>query len=513
MGLLDNSQQQQQQAPGAGYLNSPQEFDKMLQSLPSSGKAMAQAGDSKPAEAIPSLAELNMAGEKNLRSLPPGVLNREMLQGFLAGQQNNRENMASTDAHQLKQTALVDWKDNKTIEYGMKNAAETGGYFGVIDYLRVADPSKAILFEKAKLSLDADMMQNDLYKTLLPIKKAQALAEGYGALGKMGTAILNAKPEDRQNMYELMLPIVKGINPNASDKLDDKAAGMFMLGIAQSTPENILYQNKLQKAEFKSKVGKGLSDLMQATQLFGPDSPQVQVLRQSLGTSLTSAQLSNDTATQNLMLKAGNNDQGNEAVLRKEYSAASKTFNTVQDYYNRIQGVRQALIDPKTSNYGPSDLVLVFSFMKVLDPDTGVKEGEQALARNAAGIPEGIRAQYNSLLRGGQLTPAARAEFLKTTDQIFDSAKTSQQQNVDNYRGLAVRYNLNPENVIMNQDSTLIQQQKQINQMADEQIKKYKDHPDAITQINEMRKNSLTQAADMFNKKEQEVDELFKQYK
>lgn len=69
------------------------------------------------------------------------------------------------------------------------------------------------------------------------------------------------------------------------------------------------------------------------------------------------------------------------------------------------------------------DLSLVFSFMKMLDPGSVVREGEQALARNAAGVPERIRTTYNNLLAGESLAPAQRVDFKQQAGAVFDASK------------------------------------------------------------------------------------------
>lgn len=51
-----------------------------------------------------------------------------------------------------------------------------------------------------------------------------------------------------------------------------------------------------------------------------------------------------------------------------------------------------------------SQISLVFSYMKALDPTSTVREGEFATVQNAAGVPEQIRNQYNKVMSGNFLT-------------------------------------------------------------------------------------------------------------
>lgn len=51
-----------------------------------------------------------------------------------------------------------------------------------------------------------------------------------------------------------------------------------------------------------------------------------------------------------------------------------------------------------------SQISLVFSYMKALDPTSTVREGEFATVQNAAGVPEQVRNQYNKVMSGNFLT-------------------------------------------------------------------------------------------------------------
>ena len=69
------------------------------------------------------------------------------------------------------------------------------------------------------------------------------------------------------------------------------------------------------------------------------------------------------------------------------------------------------------------DLALIFSYMKMLDPGSVVREGEFANAQNAAGIPERIRAAYNNAMDGQRLTETTRTDFLSRADKLYAAAE------------------------------------------------------------------------------------------
>lgn len=88
--------------------------------------------------------------------------------------------------------------------------------------------------------------------------------------------------------------------------------------------------------------------------------------------------------------------------LRKEISTLSKPMFEIDTALSKINSA------PETA---AGDITRVFSFMKLNDPNSTVREGEYATAQNAAGVPERIRAAYNNALSGTVLTPSQRADF------------------------------------------------------------------------------------------------------
>jgi hypothetical protein len=53
-----------------------------------------------------------------------------------------------------------------------------------------------------------------------------------------------------------------------------------------------------------------------------------------------------------------------------------------------------------------------------------VREGEAATVRNAQGVPDQIRTLYAKLQSGDQLSVAQRQEILKTSEKIYEGAKS-----------------------------------------------------------------------------------------
>lgn len=129
-----------------------------------------------------------------------------------------------------------------------------------------------------------------------------------------------------------------------------------------------------------------------------------------------------------------------EKDLRDEFRALSKDFLTIRDSYNRIEKVGR-----KSSAAG--DLALIFNYMKMLDPGSVVRESEFANAQNAASVPERVRGQWNRALNGERLSDKTRQDFLERAQDLHQAQVASHGRLEGQYRGLAERAGVNPENV------------------------------------------------------------------
>lgn len=133
----------------------------------------------------------------------------------------------------------------------------------------------------------------------------------------------------------------------------------------------------------------------------------------------------------------------NESKLRGDYSKAAGNFKVVSEQVQTIQSIANR---PPTA---AGDLSLIFSYMKLVDPGSTVREGEQASAANAAGVPDRLRALYNRAMTGERLAPAQRADFIKTSGDLYQGWLDKQKTMDDSFRGIATRSHVNPENVIL----------------------------------------------------------------
>jgi hypothetical protein len=99
---------------------------------------------------------------------------------------------------------------------------------------------------------------------------------------------------------------------------------------------------------------------------------------------------------------------------------------------------------------GPGDLAFIFSYMKLLDPGSTVREGEFANASNAGGVSDKIRNEYNRILNGGWLNEEQRKKFLAVSKGILDKSETALAKKDEGLRKIVEKRGLNPEMVFLN---------------------------------------------------------------
>lgn len=138
----------------------------------------------------------------------------------------------------------------------------------------------------------------------------------------------------------------------------------------------------------------------------------------------------------------GNKD-GTNTVLTKEQS---KRANTLRDDFDRRMGdfrtVRDgfAILQPLSdTGAGVSDYALTIAFVKILDPTSVVREGEQAaLARNAGRLGETLSQQLqNALKGGGSLPPSVRREIIRAGRAIFAKRRVQGEKLFKGYKRAA----------------------------------------------------------------------------
>lgn len=137
------------------------------------------------------------------------------------------------------------------------------------------------------------------------------------------------------------------------------------------------------------------------------------------------------------------------ADLRKEFQAKNKDYYTVGDAFSKIKKVSE-----KPSAAG--DLSLIFNYMKMLDPNSVVRESEFENAENArawfdqTNAPTAVRLAYQKAISGQKLLPEQRLDFLNQAQNLFDAQAERFKNESDFYTNIANQSGYDPSYVIYN---------------------------------------------------------------
>jgi hypothetical protein len=191
------------------------------------------------------------------------------------------------------------------------------------------------------------------------------------------------------------------------------------------------------------------SAALQGQQISATDRRQIEQQKFQAGENEKSRAVSIYEANARLSLARGQFLQGmaktnfdQENTLRDEFNKGSGVFVTVRDAYNRM----------KVSADNPSpagDMSMIFSYMKMLDPNSTVREGEYATAQNAASVPTQVLQVYNRLLNGEKLADTQRQDFLTRAGDLYGAALGTQRNLETEYTRLAKRSGIDPSGVIV----------------------------------------------------------------
>jgi hypothetical protein len=134
-----------------------------------------------------------------------------------------------------------------------------------------------------------------------------------------------------------------------------------------------------------------------------------------------------------------------EHQLRGEVGGVAKDYRVVRDSAANVEALSKT---PSAA----SDIALIFQYMKILDPQSVVREGEFATAQNAAGVPDRIMNIYNRIISGQRLNEAQRVDFVNQARTLATTKLDQYRRDIDQYRGVAERSKVNPRNVILDQE-------------------------------------------------------------
>ena len=131
-----------------------------------------------------------------------------------------------------------------------------------------------------------------------------------------------------------------------------------------------------------------------------------------------------------------------EQGLRKEYETDKQVAK-----FKEASSVHKQLIASANTGNPVGDISLIYQYMKMLDPNSAVREGEFALAGKTGSLPDNVVQEYNRLLTGERLSDAKRAQYVDQAGRLLESRQGDMQQRADYFTRIAQGNKIKPENV------------------------------------------------------------------
>jgi len=128
---------------------------------------------------------------------------------------------------------------------------------------------------------------------------------------------------------------------------------------------------------------------------------------------------------------------GNENQLRNQYLGQTAAYQSVRSAADRVRAL--------SADTNPAEqMALVFSVMKMLDPQSTVRESEVASAENTTSAFGAMWNAWNKAKEGKGLNAQQIADFRALVHAQEKAAETKYVQTLDTYRGFAERYKMDP---------------------------------------------------------------------
>ena len=135
----------------------------------------------------------------------------------------------------------------------------------------------------------------------------------------------------------------------------------------------------------------------------------------------------------------------------KDYYIKANSVKNIASMAQRIREARAKGDDSPASHIG-----LVFNFMKLQDPASTVREGEQAQVANAGGVEDRVRNLYNRVLLGGRLADDQVNDILNTAATQYKAEEGDQRARIQTFSERATMLRVPPSLVVREPDPSLM---------------------------------------------------------
>ena len=138
----------------------------------------------------------------------------------------------------------------------------------------------------------------------------------------------------------------------------------------------------------------------------------------------------------------------NESKLRFEYDKNTKKFkDSIFAYNSIVAGYKNSLKDPASA--GVNDIMIVRSFLLMIEPNSVVRESEFATAAKSQGMYQYTLNLIDKMQEGAILTQASRRRFFNAAMGYMGAVKRGYDIQGKRYTKIAKAHNIEPKNIIV----------------------------------------------------------------
>jgi len=133
-----------------------------------------------------------------------------------------------------------------------------------------------------------------------------------------------------------------------------------------------------------------------------------------------------------------------ERDLRKETNAMTATFNDGTTAYKKLKGLAKRAIE---TDAPAATMGMIFTYMKMLDPTSVVRESEYRSAEAARGLPDFAKNIWNKIIAGERVSPEQIGDFVRSAEVMYSSMRESYEHKKEQYRSIAADGKLKFSNI------------------------------------------------------------------
>ena len=232
----------------------------------------------------------------------------------------------------------------------------------------------------------------DPVKYLMQIKQDNQAMKIAKAKATVGSGVTDLKPYGVSDLAALQR-IIPGIMP-------DSLGNVLLTDVQARQAQTLLKPKATSTTENSSSAIAKLYDDLEKTEVGSPEREAIEEEIKALKTK---------TGFAKEIFSA-------EKDLRGEWTKISLPYEKIEGNHKKLK----AALGKQT---GVGDMTAIFTYMKMLDPGSVVRESEFSAAQSTAGIMQQVTIMGNQLLEGDMLSPEQRAEFLDLAEIFYKVTK------------------------------------------------------------------------------------------